>query len=72
MTGQRVRERSMLSAGSRRDARCHVRIDRRTYADHYGPTAGDRIRLADTDLVIQIEGTFPDGTKLVTIHHPIR
>ena len=21
---------------------------------------------------IQIEGTFPDGTKLVTIHHPIR
>ncbi len=20
---------------------------------------------------IQIEGTFPDGTKLVTIHHPI-
>ena len=22
--------------------------------------------------VIQIEGTFPDGTKLVTIHQPIR
>jgi urease gamma subunit len=21
---------------------------------------------------IQIEGTFPDGTKLVTIHNPIR
>ena len=21
---------------------------------------------------IQVEGTFPDGTKLVTIHHPIR
>ena len=21
---------------------------------------------------VQIEGTFPDGTKLVTIHHPIR
>lgn len=21
---------------------------------------------------LQIEGTFPDGTKLVTIHHPIR
>jgi len=30
-------------------------IDRRTYADHYGPTTGDRIRLADTDLVIEIE-----------------
>src|SRR5436190_21838318 len=30
-------------------------IPRRTYADHYGPTTGDRIRLADTDLVIRIE-----------------
>ena len=20
---------------------------------------------------VQIEGTFPDGTKLVTVHHPI-
>jgi urease subunit alpha len=32
-----------------------MKIDRRTYADHYGPTTGDRIRLADTDLIIQIE-----------------
>ena len=32
-----------------------MRIDRRTYADHYGPTTGDRIRLADTDLIVQIE-----------------
>jgi urease gamma subunit len=21
---------------------------------------------------IQVEGTFPDGTKLVTVHHPVR
>jgi urease subunit gamma len=21
---------------------------------------------------IQVEATFPDGTKLVTVHHPIR
>jgi len=21
---------------------------------------------------IQVEATFPDGTKLVTLHHPIR
>jgi urease subunit gamma len=21
---------------------------------------------------VQIEATFPDGTKLVTVHHPIR
>jgi len=32
-----------------------MRIDRRTYADHYGPTSGDRIRLGDTDLVVEIE-----------------
>ena len=32
-----------------------MKIDRRTYASHYGPTKGDRIRLADTDLVIRIE-----------------
>jgi len=30
-------------------------IDRRRYAALYGPTVGDRIRLADTDLLIQIE-----------------
>jgi urease subunit gamma len=27
--------------------------------------------VADMILEIQIEGTFPDGTKLVTVHHPI-
>ena len=32
-----------------------MKMDRRTYADHYGPTTGDRIRLADTDLIIEIE-----------------
>ena len=32
-----------------------MKISRRIYADHYGPTTGDRIRLADTDLVIRIE-----------------
>jgi urease subunit alpha len=33
-------------------------IPRRTYADLYGPTKGDRIRLADTDLVIEVEQDF--------------
>jgi len=32
-----------------------MKLDRRTYADHYGPTTGDRIRLGDTDLIIAIE-----------------
>jgi len=30
-------------------------IDRRAYADMYGPTVGDRVRLGDTDLVIEVE-----------------
>src|SRR6266851_1409137 len=29
--------------------------DRRAYAAHFGPTVGDRLRLADTDLVLEIE-----------------
>ena len=32
-----------------------LQIPRQTYADLYGPTKGDRIRLADTDLVIEVE-----------------
>ena len=103
-----------------------TKISRQAYAEMFGPTTGDRVRLADTDLLIrierdmtmpgeeakfgggkvirdgrtvselmatglnilkredvmegvpemidevQVEGTFPDGTKLVTIHRPIR
>jgi urease subunit alpha len=32
-----------------------ARISRRAYAGMYGPTTGDRLRLADTDLIIEIE-----------------
>ena len=32
-----------------------TRIPRTTYADMYGPTTGDRVRLADTDLIIEVE-----------------
>jgi len=32
-----------------------MRIDRRTYADQYGPTTGDRVRLGDTDLIVEVE-----------------
>ena len=32
-----------------------TRIGREAYAEMYGPTVGDRIRLADTDLWIQVE-----------------
>ncbi|NJM00570.1 MAG: urease subunit alpha [Synechococcaceae cyanobacterium SM2_3_2] len=30
-------------------------MSRRAYADTYGPTVGDRIRLADTELIIEVE-----------------
>ncbi|AOZ70106.1 urease subunit alpha [Rhodobacter xanthinilyticus] len=30
-------------------------ISRATYADMFGPTTGDRVRLADTDLIIEVE-----------------
>src|SRR3979490_2670947 len=33
-------------------------IPRRTYADLYGPTTGDRVRLADTELVIEVARDF--------------
>ena len=33
-------------------------IRRRTYADLYGPTTRDRIRLADTELIVEIEKDF--------------
>src|SRR6202047_1933108 len=35
-----------------------LRLSRAAYAGHYGPTVGDRIRLADTDLIIEIEKDF--------------
>jgi urease subunit alpha len=33
-------------------------IPRRTYADLYGPTTGDRVRLADTELIAEIERDY--------------
>jgi len=33
-------------------------MDKRAYAETYGPTVGDRVRLADTDLVIEVEQDF--------------
>ena len=31
------------------------KIERNAYADMFGPTTGDRVRLADTDLIIEVE-----------------
>lgn len=51
--------------------------DGRTVAElmHYGTTllARDQVMEGVPDMIpeIQVEATFPDGTKLVTVHHPI-
>ena len=51
--------------------------DGRTVADlmHFGTTLLARAEVMDgvPEMIpdIQVEATFPDGTKLVTVHHPI-
>ena len=51
--------------------------DGRTVAEmmSYGTTLLDRAQVQDgvAEMIpeIQVEATFPDGTKLVTVHHPI-
>jgi urease subunit alpha len=35
-----------------------ARITRAAYADMFGPTTGDRVRLADTDLIVAVEKDF--------------
>jgi urease subunit gamma len=51
--------------------------DGRTVAElmSYGTTLLSRVDVMDgiPELIpeIQVEATFPDGTKLVTVHHPI-
>jgi urease subunit alpha len=35
-----------------------MKIPRRAYAEMFGPTVGDRIRLADTNLVVEVERDF--------------
>jgi urease subunit alpha len=35
-----------------------TRISRRDYAAMFGPTVGDKVRLADTDLIIEVERDF--------------
>ncbi|HSZ79047.1 MAG TPA: urease subunit gamma [Chthoniobacterales bacterium] len=51
--------------------------DGKTVADlmHYGTTLlkPDQVMEGIPEMIpeIQVEATFPDGTKLVTVHHPI-
>jgi urease subunit alpha len=35
-----------------------ARLSRAAYADMFGPTVGDKVRLADTDLIVEVEKDF--------------
>ncbi|CAJ0858554.1 Urease subunit alpha [Ralstonia mannitolilytica] len=35
-----------------------LKINRRAYAEMFGPTTGDRVRLADTELIVEVERDF--------------
>src|SRR6195256_3990798 len=35
-----------------------MKISRAAYADMFGPTTGDKVRLADTDLIVEVEKDF--------------
>ena len=35
-----------------------LEISRQAYAEHYGPTVGDQLRLGDTELFIEVERDF--------------
>ncbi|MFY9623713.1 MAG: hypothetical protein WAJ91_04895, partial [Rhodoplanes sp.] len=35
-----------------------IKISRAVYAEMFGPTVGDRVRLADTDLIVEVEKDF--------------
>ena len=35
-----------------------TKIPRAAYAQMFGPTTGDKVRLADTDLIIEVEKDF--------------
>src|SRR5262245_3643653 len=37
-----------------------VKLSRQAYAKKYGPTVGDRVRLADSELIIEIEKDYTD------------
>ena len=48
------------------------KINRNTYAQTYGPTTGDRVRLADTELFIEVEKdltTYGDEVKFGAVSY---
>src|SRR5262245_53000992 len=50
--------RGRSTAPPHRKTRMPATLPRQAYADMFGPTTGDKVRLADTSLVIEIEKDF--------------
>ena len=49
-----------------------MKISGQQYSMLYGPTVGDKVRLADTDLIIEVEKTTPYtvmNVNLVVVKH---
>src|SRR5262249_51887796 len=53
----RGREKSLRLPGQG-DGEARMKIARQAYAEMFGPTVGDRVRLADTELWIEVEKDF--------------
>src|SRR6476469_9407490 len=53
-SGSQLLTKNLLILG----ASMSYRMDRRAYAETFGPTVGDRVRLADTELFIEVEKDF--------------
>ena len=62
-------------ADLRRDPRRRARRPHRRRAHEFGTTILARADVMDgvPEMIpeVQVEATFPDGTKLVTVHHPL-
>ena len=41
---------------------------RRSYVAMFGPTKGDRVRLGDTDLIIEVEESAAAGGKVTPVN----
>src|SRR4029077_14224212 len=47
-----------LSQGPERESRVPNKMNRAAYAQMFGPTVGDKVRLADTDIIIEAEKDY--------------
>ena len=47
-----------------------LNVDRKQYANILGPTAGDKIRLGDTEIIIEIEKDFRGSHLHIVVKNP--